>query len=149
MFVFDVISVLVQLSEAREGSPLNNLQLPLFLLFLLPKHCSHPFFPTFPWPPTPTPVKCCLMSSWAFCALRPNFWLVCRRYLWMLHCPPGPSRPDSAGALCMGIGDHGRAAGAGLCSQPADGECRGRWGPQRLAPASPSCIASPCGLLLQ
>lgn len=25
----------------------------------------------------------------------------------------------------IGIGDHGSAAGAGLCSQPADGECAG------------------------
>ena len=32
MFVFDVVSVLMQLGEAREGSPLNNLQLPIFIL---------------------------------------------------------------------------------------------------------------------
>lgn len=38
----------------------------------------------------------------------------------------------------MGIRDHGRAAGAGLCAQPADGECSGRrGGRQRPAPASP------------
>ena len=35
MFVFDVASVLVQLREARQDSPLNNLQLPIFPFFFL------------------------------------------------------------------------------------------------------------------
>lgn len=34
--MFDVASVLVQLSTARQGSPLNNLQLSSFFFFLNP-----------------------------------------------------------------------------------------------------------------
>lgn len=137
IFVSDVASVLARLREARQGSPLKNLQLPIFPLFLLslPKQNSHPFLPTSPWPPLPPHVKCGHSVSWALLHLSLDILLFCCRFLWMLCSCPGPRRTECAGGLCMGIGDHGSAAGARFCAQPADGECLGGGG-ARAAPSS-------------
>lgn len=148
MFVFDVVSVLVQLSAARQGSPLNNLQLSSS--FFLPKPSSHPFFPTSPWPPPPH-VKRGLSSSWAFCALSLDLWLVFGRYLWMLCSHPGPRRTD-----CAEVFVHGNRR-PWLCSwcQTPRSACWWWVLPEEVGPRGaqlqplPHCIAPLWGLLLQ
>lgn len=64
----------------------------------------------------------------------------------------GPGRLIQQKRLCMGVAirDHGSAAGAGLCSQSADGECAGEEVGLRRPPHSslPSPAASPRGLPL-
>lgn len=59
----------------------------------------------------------------------------------------GPGRLIQQKHLCMGVAirDHGSAAGAGLRSQPADGECAG----EEVGPSSAhSSLPLPQGLLL-
>lgn len=59
----------------------------------------------------------------------------------------GPGRLIQQKHQCMGIAirDHGSAAGAGLCAQPADGECAG----EEVGPRSAhSSLPPPQGLLL-
>lgn len=140
-----MVSVLVQLSAARQGSPLNNLQLSSFFFSFLspvptpssqyPPHLPHPMWN----------VACLRLEPFAHWVWICGWFLagICGCFAVTL----GPGGLTVRKCLCMGIGDHGSAAGARLRTQPADGECSGRrWGPG--APSSSLCgIAShPCGV---
>lgn len=92
----------MQLSEARKGSPLNNLQLAIFLFFSFPEPCSHLFSPTSPWA---APYPMWNVGSLHLEPLAPWVWIsgwFCCRYLWMLRCHPGPRRTDCAAVFVHG-----------------------------------------------
>lgn len=134
-----MVPALVQRCEARQGSPFNNLQLPIFLLlffFFIPSLSPVPT-PSSQHPPDlPATPREMWWPVFISSLLHPDSGLLAvslQVFVEALKSPRGPEGLTVQERVCMGIRDHGSAAGTGLSAQPADGECsgapEGRWGP--------------------